>query len=164
MTVTQWYVVAGRSIDGTVYRHCGGWVDYKPAAERMTLEMANATIEMQRQRNKSEDADGIVGRLQAVPVAARRSRRRGKHRAWVYAANCEFAQYTGRRYDPRKVKRAERRMGMDDPLMAAYYSGEAEAMQRNPRGNPYPPGKRHDTFERGAALADPMGEHHGRNA
>jgi hypothetical protein len=43
--------------------------------------------------------------------------------------------------------------------------GEAAAMRSIPRHqiNPFPPGERHDAFDRGFLQADPMGEWMGRN-
>lgn len=167
------YVVRGRCIDGTVYRTALGWVDYRPAAQRMTLAEAEAAVAAQRALNATVDADSVVGQLKVLP-SLRRPRRNGKHRAEVYAAGCEmYATLRAKPYDPRRVKRAERKAGMDDAVQAAYLNGEAEAMWPAAKGNPYPPGKRHDAWEQGHQQAepaggwnynDPMGDWHGRNA
>lgn len=72
----------------------------------------------------------------------------------------------GKDYNPtgRQEKRAERRaFGRGLPVQIAYYSGEAQAFRRHPCSNPYPSGKRHDAFEQGLAMADPIGKWHGRN-
>lgn len=61
--------------------------------------------------------------------------------------------------DPRKLKRYLRRHC--DPLYEAYINGQYDAESRRGARNPYPPGRRHGEYERGAALADPMGDHHG---
>lgn len=68
--------------------------------------------------------------------------------------------------DPRREKRVMR--GMRRPIDVAYNGGLNAAvygwmMPPRLRSNPYPPGRRHDEWERGFAEADPMGEHHGRN-
>lgn len=45
--------------------------------------------------------------------------------------------------------------------------GEIDRIYSQRRGkvkkNPYPPGKRHDEWQRGYDLADPLGDWHGRN-
>lgn len=74
----------------------------------------------------------------------------------------------GQWHDRRKEKRHHRKLGMLDPLYEAWTAGQALAyygarMPARLQRNPYPPGRRHDEFERGYALADPMGDHHGRN-
>ncbi len=73
---------------------------------------------------------------------------------------------TRRTPDPensRQARRYFRHMGMTDPVYLAYLAGGYQAERRNPRPNPYPPGKRHDEFERGFKSADPWGDYHGRN-
>lgn len=71
----------------------------------------------------------------------------------------------GRYVDPRHEKRAFRKMGMSDLIYLAHCMGEAAAMRSIPRHqiNPFPPGERHDAFDRGFLQADPMGEWMGRN-
>lgn len=64
--------------------------------------------------------------------------------------------------DPRKERRIFRHMGytaVDD----AYYEGEYAARERPDARNPYPPGRRHDAWNYGYRIADPLGDHHGRN-
>ena len=53
--------------------------------------------------------------------------------------------------DPRKTKRAFRKMGMSDPVYCAFAEGQNVVWSRpmNKQQNPYPPGRRHDEFERG---------------
>jgi len=69
--------------------------------------------------------------------------------------------------DPRKEKRALRKLGMSDPVQDAYYEGEAAAEWGiRIRINHYPPGKRHDEWERGFNSADstcPHLTHYGHN-
>ena len=64
--------------------------------------------------------------------------------------------------DPRKEKRAMRKMGMSDPVYEAYCLGEAAGSKKNPH-NPYPPGRRYNEWERGLKLSDPMFDHWGQN-
>lgn len=66
----------------------------------------------------------------------------------------------------RKLKKFEGKMY--PPPIQAYYEGEYAGgrpmhLPKRLRTNPYPPGRRHDEWERGYKLADPMGDHHGRN-
>ena len=65
--------------------------------------------------------------------------------------------------DPRKEKRAFRRMGQEDHVYFAWIAGQYHGDTGQPKRNPYPPGRRHDEYERGYNEADPMGDHHGRN-
>jgi len=64
-------------------------------------------------------------------------------------------------------RRAFRRgMGMTSSGFATYEAfclGGAAHYDRRGKRNPYPPGRRHDEYERGFNEADPMGDHHGRN-
>ena len=64
-------------------------------------------------------------------------------------------------YQWRKLKRVER--GMISRVYDAWSRGESDAYEGRPKRNIYPPGRRHDEYERGYNLADPMGDHHGRN-
>lgn len=74
----------------------------------------------------------------------------------------ERAHYNRKAWgDPRKVKKFER--GLYNELEVAFGRGQSQPLYRKPRPNPYPPGKRHDEYERGLRLADPMGDWHGRN-
>lgn len=63
-------------------------------------------------------------------------------------------------HDRRKEKRFFNKNGMTDPLRMAYDEGMAlayygpKAMSPRFRNNPYPPGKRHDSFEQGVASAE----------
>ena len=66
--------------------------------------------------------------------------------------------------DPRREKRAFGRTSADAASLNAFYWGEDNARRRHPIANPFPAGRRHDEFERGMHIADPMGEHMGRNA
>lgn len=71
-------------------------------------------------------------------------------------------------FDRRREKRFFRKNGMSDPLYIAHTEGEAFAYYGEklpPRlcRNPYPPGRRHDTWQRAYDTADPLGEFHGRN-
>lgn len=62
--------------------------------------------------------------------------------------------------DPRKEKRFFRKNGMDHPVYLAWLEGQdAGDDHRKPKRNPYPPGRRHDEWERGYNAADPMGDH-----
>jgi hypothetical protein len=70
--------------------------------------------------------------------------------------------------DPRRYKRFERKAGASDPLYLAWLEGQAAAyygkhMPPRLQRNPYPLGRRHDTWQQGYDLADPLGDHHGRN-
>lgn len=58
--------------------------------------------------------------------------------------------------DVRRAKKMER--FLYHPLYEAYILGDEAASMKNPRPNPYPPGKRHAEFERGKSDADPMGD------
>ena len=74
----------------------------------------------------------------------------------------------GKAYYPGRLARKEKRYfarqhGASLAVYEAYACGEAEAMRRNPRPNPYPAGKRHDEWQRGFGEADPLGAFHGRN-
>lgn len=71
-----------------------------------------------------------------------------------------FDEHQGR---PRAFKRYCRKTGMDHPTLQAQCLGEAEAYKKNPRPNPYPPGRRHDAWDDGFKYADPLGDWHGRN-
>ena len=64
--------------------------------------------------------------------------------------------------DPRKEKRYLRKCGFN-AMYDAYIQGEFEASRRRPRANPYPAGKRHDAWQHGFSLADPLGDWHGEN-
>lgn len=69
--------------------------------------------------------------------------------------------------DPRQFKRYVVRMQGGHAaaaLQAAYDAGCWAAYARRPVRNPYPAGKRHDTFEYGRRSSDPMGDWHGGNA
>jgi hypothetical protein len=61
----------------------------------------------------------------------------------------------------RKVKAYENRY--ISPVQAAYYQGEFAGYSHKPRLNPYPAGRRHDEWNRGYNLADPIGDYYGRN-
>lgn len=61
--------------------------------------------------------------------------------------------------DPRKLKKIERNHG--GPLEMAYYRGEWDAEMRHGKRNPYPKGRRHDEYERGYKLADPLAIYYG---
>lgn len=73
----------------------------------------------------------------------------------------------GARHDElgkRKEKRFFRQqMGSQGPLYDAYCQGEYAAYRLRRARNPYPPGRRHDEWQRGFDLADPMGDWQGRN-
>lgn len=64
-------------------------------------------------------------------------------------------------------RRAERRaFGQTSSWYAsyeAYLEGGAAHYYRQGKRNPYPPGRRHDEYERGWRTADPMGDYYGRN-
>jgi hypothetical protein len=62
---------------------------------------------------------------------------------------------------PRQFKKFLR--PMFDKVNEAFGRGTAEAYRRNPRPNPYPPGRRHDAWDYGLRTSDPLGEWHGRN-
>lgn len=64
--------------------------------------------------------------------------------------------------DPRREARMFRRMGLT-AVEEAWNWGQDAAYRGRPYRNPYPPGRRHDEYKRGFHLADPMGDHHGRN-
>jgi hypothetical protein len=64
----------------------------------------------------------------------------------------------------RKLKRYENKMfGSDREVYRAWNLGQYDAERGNPKRNPFPNGRRHREYERGYDLADPMGDHHGRN-
>ena len=64
----------------------------------------------------------------------------------------------------RKFRRWERKMlGSDYPVVIAHYLGEGHRDMGISKCNPYPLGRRHDEYERGYDLADPLGDYHGRN-
>ena len=72
------------------------------------------------------------------------------------------------KYDRRRLKRLENKAGMNDPVMLAWYEGQTFAhygrhMPPRLQRNPYPLGRRHDEWQRGYDIADPLGSHHGRN-
>lgn len=81
------------------------------------------------------------------------------HREMITLANREFYG----RSDGRSLKRFERRHGMGHPVEMAYRAGEWNASSKHPKANPFPPGRRHDAWEQGFNMADPMGDWHGRN-
>lgn len=56
--------------------------------------------------------------------------------------------------DPRKLKRFFRRNGLFDPVYEALMLGDEHAYNGKPKRNPYPPGRRHDEYERGYLTAD----------
>ena len=62
--------------------------------------------------------------------------------------------------DPRKLKRFERRHF--SPVYDAWTLGEFHA-DRGKMTRNFPPGRRRDEYERAFRLADPLGDHHGRN-
>jgi hypothetical protein len=90
-------------------------------------------------------------------------RGRKLHDKW---GNRIYRRVDGRPYIPdvRKQKRDERLMGMADNVEAAYYLGcyHAEFRKTHHKGNPYPPGRRHDAYEQGAHV-DLLGHYHGEN-
>jgi hypothetical protein len=45
----------------------------------------------------------------------------------------------------------------------AYHEGGNAVYSRKPRINPYPAGRRHDEWNRGYNLSDPLGDYYGRN-
>lgn len=65
--------------------------------------------------------------------------------------------------DPRKIKRIERKVFGNDAVYGAWLEGQEAGDTGKPYRNPYPPGRRHNEYKRGYDLADPMGNHHGRN-
>ena len=78
---------------------------------------------------------------------------------------------TRRNPDPENSRAARkwfRKNGMSDPVYEAYNLGSDAAYNPRLKGhgyrcNPYPPGRRHDEWERGYKTADPLGDWHGRN-
>ena len=58
----------------------------------------------------------------------------------------------------RRLKRTQRKAGMSDMVLQAWYEGEAAGWSDCPdlpprlQTNPYPPGRRHDEYERGRNL------------
>jgi hypothetical protein len=67
-------------------------------------------------------------------------------------------EWHGSKVDWRRIKRREREVS--DPVYEAYVQGQANSYMRHPIANPYPPGRRHDEFERGAA--EDFGRQHSR--
>lgn len=72
-------------------------------------------------------------------------------------------------YYPGRSTRKEKRLfyrqyGSSLATYKAYSCGEAAAYSSRPSRNPYPAGKRHDEWQRGYVMADPLGDHHGQNA
>lgn len=65
---------------------------------------------------------------------------------------CSQCMKVLKRNDPRKMKRMYRAEGLDDPLQYAYEWGHYAKMMKWPTRNPFPPGVRHDEWERGYAL------------
>jgi hypothetical protein len=65
----------------------------------------------------------------------------------------------------KRLKRHFRAMGLEDRVYQAYNEGLDQGDRRNPRPNRYPPGRRHDAYERGlaGAIDAAMLRHHGRN-
>ena len=64
--------------------------------------------------------------------------------------------------DHRREKRIWR--GYVPETYRAFTWGEGDAYIGRPKRNPFPPGRRHDEYDRGFDLADPLGDWHGRNA
>lgn len=60
-------------------------------------------------------------------------------------------------------RRREKRYHRMSQSVVAYYRGSSDGDWMTAPKNPYPPGIRHDEYERGFRSADPMGDHHGRN-
>jgi len=65
-------------------------------------------------------------------------------------------------FDRRAEKRMLRKMGHTE-LYFAYNRGNDDAYRGKNKNNIYPPGKRHDEYERGYGIADPLGNWHGTN-
>jgi len=63
----------------------------------------------------------------------------------------------------RQEKKMYRKMGMTHPVEMAWRLGCWNGESGKPYRNPYPKGKRHNEFDRGYHLADPLGDHHGHN-
>lgn len=66
--------------------------------------------------------------------------------------------------DPRKEKRFFRKNGQDDPVYYAWIAGQFAAEIGKPKRNPYPPGRRHDEFERGYREESEDNPHVGRRS
>lgn len=79
--------------------------------------------------------------------------RKSTHREIVTKDNAQLG-------NPRKFKRFCRRTGMSDPVYIAYCEGETAGLRDV---NPYPPGRRHDEWNRGQNNIDPMGDMMGEN-
>jgi hypothetical protein len=79
-----------------------------------------------------------------------------RRRREAYEAN---VFWFGETYDPRRLRREAR----VDAVYVAYLEGQNALYHKRKPRNPYPPGKRHDEWKRGLNLADPMGDHMGRN-
>jgi hypothetical protein len=71
----------------------------------------------------------------------------------------------GTEYIPAAWYRKEKRHNRpsDFGLRQAYDRGESRSMRNMTKRNPYPPGRRHDEWERGYNECDPIGDFHGRN-
>ena len=54
--------------------------------------------------------------------------------------------------DTKKIKRIERKVFGIDARYKAFSMGEFQALSGQPKHNPFPPGKRHDSFEHGFNL------------
>lgn len=62
--------------------------------------------------------------------------------------------------DPRKMKRYERKM-LGDGVHYAFQLGMSDGEWRKEPRNPFPKGRRHDEYERGYRLADPLAIYYG---
>lgn len=57
-------------------------------------------------------------------------------------------------YSSRHVKRAERKMGIDNEVYQAWLAGQEAAEETVAPANPYPPGYRHGEWQRGFDLTN----------
>lgn len=141
------YIIKGRCEDGTVYWDGHGWTNTTQYARRLILlaelaepdkmVSAEAVLEGIVQDQKGKDIHTRVYQLRLVKAPRKR-----------------FGFY-----------RKEKRYWRQNEASVAYDRGQDSMMWGGPhrQRNPYPPGRRHDEFERGKRTADPMGEYHGRN-
>lgn len=93
------------------------------------------------------------------------ARDRYGHPMYDCYGNRQYMRKDGKLYSGpgwRKDKRYEQKM-LGGALVDAYYLGEEHGRRGMSNKNPYPAGRRHDAYDDGWNLSDPMGEYMGRN-
>lgn len=124
------------------------------AKEELTQEQIDAVIEAAVLCDK-----GSLGKKMKYHKGKMKSEEIGStkfkhHQRQVHAIkgmmeDTDIDESRGGPNDPRKEKRAFRKMGMDNKVQDAYYRGEHDASKSKDKKNPYPKGKRHDEYNRG---------------